>query len=117
MTRLVPADLLPIVSWVALRGAAGIAAPPSAPHISLGRQCAEPSFCCSPLISAGTAVLAPYLFWPPACLPLSIVDFRLYRLPDRDRRTLTVLVVAAFAVVAALDGEGHKFVGDRGRSR
>jgi leader peptidase (prepilin peptidase)/N-methyltransferase len=52
------------------------------------------------------AVLVPYLVLAAGLLALSIVDFRLFLLPNRIVGPLTGLVVGGFVIVAAVEGSG-----------
>jgi leader peptidase (prepilin peptidase)/N-methyltransferase len=103
-------DLMPVVSWLVLRGRC--------------RDCAAPICWVYPAVEAVCAVvfavlaadrgeradLGAYLILAAGLLALSLVDLATFRLPDRIVFPLTAMVLVAFGVAAAVDHEGDRLV-------
>ena len=104
------ADLVPIASWMALRGhCRHCRAPVSSSYAVVEAACGA-VFVLLAVHFGPHAVLAPYLLLASGLIALSVVDFRTFRLPNRIVGPLTVAVVAAFAIVAVVDSDGATFV-------
>lgn len=107
-TVLSTTDLVPILSWLALRGRCRhCGAPVSASYLAGEAACAF-AFVVLAVRFGRHAVLLPYLLLAAGLVALSIVDFRTFRLPDRILGPLTVVVVGAFAVVAVVSNDGGR---------
>ena len=102
-------DLVPIASWVVLRGRCRhCQAPVSSSYAVVEATCGA-LFAVLAIHFERHAVLAPYLLLAAGLLALSVVDLREYRLPDVIVGPLTVAVVAGFGAVALIDGRGDAF--------
>jgi leader peptidase (prepilin peptidase)/N-methyltransferase len=103
-------DLVPVLSWLVLRGRC--------------RDCGASirwvypavEVLCAALFATLAAVvgeepeLPAYLILTAGLVALSLVDLATFRLPDRIVFPLTGLVVAAFGVAAAVDGDGERLL-------
>jgi leader peptidase (prepilin peptidase)/N-methyltransferase len=109
-TPIGPADNIPVVSWLALRGKC--------------RHCAHPISVRYPLVEAGCGLLflavalrfgsawelPAYLVLAASLLAISMIDIEHFIVPDRITAPLTVSAVALLGLAAALEGEGGRFV-------
>ncbi len=102
-------DNIPVVSWLLLRGKC--------------RDCAAPISVRYPLVELGTglafaatgafvgwSVLLPFALWfTAACIALALIDLDHKRLPNVLTLSTYAVVVAGFAVTAAVQGEWLRF--------
>lgn len=109
-TQLSPAENIPVLSWVALRGRC--------------RHCGTHISARYPLVELSCAVLwvlmalrfgaswelPAYLVLSAALLALSVIDFDTFLLPNRIVYPLSVAMVALLAVPAIVDGQGSDYV-------
>ena len=105
-----PADNIPVVSWLLLRGKC--------------RHCGHPISGRYPLVEAGTAILfaavaarfgwswelPAYLVLTAALLAISMIDLEHFIVPDRITGPLTVTALALLGLAAAANGDGGRFV-------
>lgn len=99
-------DLVPIASWVASRGRCRHCGAAVSGSYAVGEGICSGVFLALAAHFGMHAVLVPYLVLAAGLVALSIVDFRVFTLPDRIVAPLTGLVVAGFVVVASVDGSG-----------
>lgn len=104
------ADLVPIVSWVALRGRCRHCGAEVGVSYAVGEATCAVCFVILAAHFGRHAVLVPYLLMAAGLVALSIVDFRSYRLPDRILGPLTALALVSFAAVALIEGAGDDFM-------
>lgn len=106
-TTLGAVDLVPVVSWAWLRGRCRHCSASVSGSYAVGEGVCGAVFLVLAIHFGPHLELVPYLFLASGLLALSIVDLRTFRLPDRIVGPLTILVVIAFAVVAAANGDGE----------
>jgi len=98
-------ELVPVVSWLALRGRCGHCHGPISRVYPVVELICGALFVGLALRFEATAQLVPYLLAAAGLLALSVVDLRTLRLPNRILGPLTVGVVIAFGVAAAIDDD------------
>src|SRR2546423_189754 len=108
-TPIRPADNVPVLSWLLLRGRC--------------RHCGNPIPARYPLVEAGCGVLfaavaagfgsswalPAYLVLAAALLAISIIDLEHFIVPDRITAPLTVSALALFGLAATAEGNGWRF--------
>lgn len=108
-TQLAPAENVPVVSWLVLRGRCkhcGTRISPRYPFVELA--CAL-LWVLMALRFGASWELPAYLVLSAALLALSIIDLDTFLLPNRIVYPLSVAMVALLAVPAVVDGEGDAF--------
>lgn len=98
-------DLVPVVSWLALRGRCGHCGEPISWVYPVVELICGALFVGLALRFEATAQLVAYLLTAAGLLVLSVIDLRTMRLPNRILGPLTAGVVIAFGVAAAIDDD------------
>jgi leader peptidase (prepilin peptidase)/N-methyltransferase len=108
-TPLSPAENIPVVSWIALRGRCRHCGTRISPRYPLVELACAVLWVLMALRFGASWELPAYLVLSAALLALSIIDLETFLLPNRIVYPLSVALVALFALPAVIDGQGGDF--------
>jgi leader peptidase (prepilin peptidase)/N-methyltransferase len=103
-------DLVPVASWLVLRGRCRHCATPVGWAYPAGELTCGVLFAALAVRFEATAPLVAYLLATAGLVALSIVDLRTMLLPNRILGPVTIVGVTAFAVAATVDDEWSAMV-------